>query len=143
MKQLPLCLQNYTEGGEQERVNASVLSENSVVSVSVGENNSSSSRQVSNGAPETCGLFQKHSKYSSSSTTYASGGGGVNAQIQNRSASSSSKYSVSTTDVEKREVNLCKSFNISNISDNPISVSNFYVYFCLFVDISDWIEIFP
>lgn len=74
-----------------------------MVSVSVGDS-STSSRPVTNG--EGGGLFQKHSKFSGSTTAY--GSGGVNAQIQQRNSNSTgngSKYgTISTTDVERREV---------------------------------------
>lgn len=97
-------LQEYSVNGEQDRVNASALSENSVVSVSVGDNNVTSSRPTTNG--EGGGLFQKHSKFSGSTTAY--GSGGVNAQIQQRNSNNTgngSKYgTISTTDVERREV---------------------------------------
>ncbi len=97
-------MQEYSVNGEQDRVNASALSENSVVSVSVGDS-SNASRPTTNG--EGGGLFQKHSKFSGSSTT-AYGTGGVNAQIQHRNTNNTgngSKYgTISTSDVERREV---------------------------------------
>lgn len=96
---------------DQDKVNASVHSENSVVSVSVGESNSSSSRPSANGVPEGGGggLFQKHSKYGNNVTYGNSSGSGVNAQIQQRN---SSKYgTIATGEVEKREVSMEAAFH--------------------------------
>ncbi|ODN05513.1 Partitioning defective 3 [Orchesella cincta] len=91
----------YVGSGDQDRVNASALSENSVVSVSVGD----SSRPTTNGGVES-GLYQKHGKYGgNNSTAHGTGSGGVHAQIQQRSHSgNSSKYgTISTSEVERRE----------------------------------------
>ncbi|CAL8072840.1 unnamed protein product [Orchesella dallaii] len=91
---------DYADSGDQERVNASALSENSVVSVSVGD----SSRPITNGGVES-GLYQKHGKYGGNPAAHGTGSGGVHAQIQQRNHSgNSSKYgTISTSEVERRE----------------------------------------
>lgn len=87
-------------------MNANTHSENNVVSVSVGESNS---RPTTNGAPAEGGggLFQKHNKYGGNNASYGGGSGGVTSQIQyrNNQTGNSSKYgTISTSDVERREV---------------------------------------